>query len=619
MAGVVVAAACHPAAQVTTRTVTMYVPQACALDGGAFADYFALGDYDPPTPPPATGHALSELGASLPEIDPRALELMVTATENDSTSTWQGVGPVPGTGAVDVLILPDHASCPLTSGGDAGAALGTRSGSVLAPIGSGQVLLVGGSTRDEEGGTSAPLTFVASLTTGAVQPVSVDLLHPRTGASATAFGDGALVAGGIDSAGTVLSSAEMYSTATGGFDQQNLVTLSEARAHHGAIAVASGQTLLVGGLGGPDGTTLLSTMEIVSPTMPPTVREEGVAQLLVARRDPVVLRLASGEVLVAGGLDASGAPVETLEWFSADASSSTVTAQRLAQGPGSAFVALEGGGALAVLTAPSSAPPGFQNVWIVDASGVLEPGVPLAMTPTAPVLFGGAGGAPVLWTGSAWLLWQPYLGAFGEFGDLDPPTFMPYVSPTARCSPDPGLAMWLNEGQEEILALRFDTRNAYSTVVNPLLATDTTDTAPDTAPASSLSFDPQTGLTLAPLAGVFVTDRTYADVAIDLDAPTEQPAFVELRDDAGNVLDVGSSTCPGAIPAQDEPSPPSVHVERHGSQVSWSVPGAASASGTCTLPPGGAAADSARVSVGVRGTSAGSVAQNLVVQRLSSP
>src|SRR5580698_811981 len=74
--GVVLAAACHPSPQVTTRTVTMYVPQACAADGGAYGDYFALGDYDPSTPPPTTGHPLSAVGVALPEIDSRALELM---------------------------------------------------------------------------------------------------------------------------------------------------------------------------------------------------------------------------------------------------------------------------------------------------------------------------------------------------------------------------------------------------------------------------------------------------------------------------------------------------------------------------------------------------------------
>jgi hypothetical protein len=603
--GVVLAVACRPSPQVTTRTVTMYVPQACAADGGAYGDYFALGDYDPTTPPPSTGHPLSDVGVALPEIDSRALELMVTATENDGT--WEGIAPVPASGDVDVLVLPAFASCPLTSGGDAGVVLGMRTGSVLAPIGDEQVLLVGGT-----GKPPSPPTFVASLTTGAVQPVTEDLLTPRTNASVTAFGDGALVAGGYDPVGTILDTAEIYSTATGGFDQQTSVTLSEPRAHQGAVVLASGQTLLVGGLGGPDGMTPLSSMEIVNPTTPPTVREQGLAALAAARSDPTVLRLASGQVLVAGGVDVSGAPVQTLEWFEPDGTPSMLMPQALAQGPGSVFVALEGGGALAVLTPPSPAPSGFQNVWIIDASGVLEPAVPLATNPTAPVLFGGAGGAPVLWTGSAWLQWEPYLGAFGEFGELDdnPPS----ISPTARCSPDPGLGMWLDETQQELFTLRFDTSNEYSTILNPLLATDTSDTSPDTAPTGSVTFGPQTGLTLAPNAGVFVTDRTYADVAIDLDAPTPQAAFVEIRDDAGDVLDVGSSVCHGAVALQGGPPSSSVHVERHGSQVTWSLAGDGG-SGTCTFQGG----ESVRVSVGVRGTSVQSVAQNLVVQRLGDP
>src|SRR5580692_222450 len=37
---------CSRAAWLTTRTVTAYVPQACAADGGAYAEYFAYGDFD---------------------------------------------------------------------------------------------------------------------------------------------------------------------------------------------------------------------------------------------------------------------------------------------------------------------------------------------------------------------------------------------------------------------------------------------------------------------------------------------------------------------------------------------------------------------------------------------
>jgi hypothetical protein len=455
---------------------------------------------------------------------------------------------------------------------------------------------------------------VASLVTGAVQPLAVDLLHPRTSASVTSFGVGALVAGGFDASGSILQTAEIYSTAIQGIEQQSVFSLSEPRGQHGAVVLASGQTLLVGGLGGSDGKTVLGSMEIVDPTTPPTVREEGVEQLTFPRSDPTVLRLASGEVLVAGGLDASGTPVQTLEWFAADGTADSLKKdQTLAQGAGSAFVALEGGGALAVLTAPPSAPMGFQNVWIIDASGVLEPGVPLAVTPTAPVLFGGAGGAPVLWTGASWLKWDPYHGEFVEFGELD--AVPPAISATARCSPDPGLAMWLDETQSHLVALRFDTRNEYSTVTNPLLATDLSDTSPDTAPTSGqVTFDAQTGLALAPQVGVFVTDRTYADVAIDLDAPGGQPAYIEIRDDAGDPpLDVGGVDCP--LPIASGQGFSSVHVERHGGQVTWSVTAGGSGMGTCAFAGG----DSVRVSVGVRGTSAPSVAQNLVIHRLGDP
>jgi len=286
-AGLAVAAlgaACHPAASVSTRTVTMYVPQACAADGSAYADYFALGDFDPSSPLP-TGHYLSDVGVALPEIDPRARALMVTANE-PSGPPWEGVGPVPATGDVSVLLLPAFTSCPLTT------PVGPRTGSVVAPIAGGQVLLVGGTNP-------APPTWIARLDTGEVDAVAPDLLTPRTDASVTSFGGGALVAGGTSAGGTVLDTGEVFSSAAGGFDQQNPILLSEPRSHHGAVVMASGQTLLVGGLGGSDGTTVLASMEIVDPSTR-TVRQEGVAQLAAARRDPVVLRLASGEILVAG-------------------------------------------------------------------------------------------------------------------------------------------------------------------------------------------------------------------------------------------------------------------------------------------------------------------------------
>src|SRR6202044_2500534 len=106
---------CSRAARLTTRTVTAYVPQACAADGGAYAEYFAYGDFDPPAPP-ATGHFLSAVGQELPEIDGQARALVMTASEATAglDRAWEGVGSVPSSGDVDVLLLPTLASCALT-------------------------------------------------------------------------------------------------------------------------------------------------------------------------------------------------------------------------------------------------------------------------------------------------------------------------------------------------------------------------------------------------------------------------------------------------------------------------------------------------------------------------
>jgi hypothetical protein len=592
---------CSRAAKVTTRTVTAYVPQACAADGAAYAEYFAYGDFDPPAPP-ATGHFLSATGQALPEIDAEARALVMTASEGTSgiDRAWEGVGAVPASGDVDVLLLPTLASCALT------ATVGARTGSVLAPIGSDRVLVVGGA------GNPTPSTLVARLDTGALDPVSPGLLTSRIDASVTAFGAGALVAGGTGSDGRVLDSAEVYATSAsspaGGFDQQNPIQLSEPRTQQGGAVLASGATLLVGGKGGPDGTTVLGSMETIDPVTH-VVQEEGLPALDVPRYGASVLRLASGEILVAGGFDASDDPVQTLEWFNPDATrDASKQTPPLAQGSARAFTALQGGGALAVLTPPAPTPD-FQNVWVIDATGALEVATPIPGALTNPVLFGGAEGAPVLWTGDRWLKWQPYAGMFGELDVLDD---VPARIDGATCAPDPGLALWLDASIPQITLLRFDTHNVYSPLPGPLLVTGPEETSPDGLDA--VSWDVDQGLVFTastPGAAAFVTDRTYADVAIDVDPPTGEPAMVALRDEAGDELDVGGPSCAGAVIPGDSST---LHVERTGSTVTWSLAGGAS--GTCA----GALDATSRVSVGLRAApSARGVMRNLRVTRLGTP
>jgi hypothetical protein len=590
---------CHGGSAVTARVVTSHVPPACtsagqALDGKGYAKFYGSGDFEPALP--AAGHTLQSLGDVLSEIDPASKALVVDVSEG--AGRWLGVTSVPPAGNVDVLLLPWMASCPLST-------LLPSSGATIAPIGTDMVFIAGGVVGGEGSQEAAP-SRVAHLDTSSIVGIAPDLLTPRTLATVTAFGDGALIAGGRPiSGGSVLDTAETYSPELGGIDQGHIITLSTYRSDHGAAVLATGETLLVGGVG-QDGTTLLDSMELVVPSSR-TVRAENVAPLAVARREPVVLRLASSEILVAGGLDADGRSIATLEWFSPDVSSASKRAHDLVDDASArAYIALEGGGALAVFAPPPGADPSYESVWVIDADGSFEAGAPVQGNLTRPVLFGGAGGAPVLWTGDRWLRWQPWSGSFGEFVSLDA---MPPNVAVQGISPDPGVATWLDPTTSALTLLRFDTRGPYSPLSGALLTTDTSDMAPDSlAGPEGPGFDTSLGLILPPGRSAFVTDRTYADVTIDAAAPTGEPPIVVLRDAFGNEIEIGGASCPTPTMAG---TPSSIHIERRASAVTWKL--STGSSGACPA----AVSSDGRLSIGVRsGSGARSVVNDLHVVRL---
>ncbi len=84
----------------------MHAPAACAPDTSSYAVFQELGDFEPATP--TTGHVVGDVGAILPEIDSAAKALLIKATqsssETESSSEWLGLGDVPATGNVDVLL-----------------------------------------------------------------------------------------------------------------------------------------------------------------------------------------------------------------------------------------------------------------------------------------------------------------------------------------------------------------------------------------------------------------------------------------------------------------------------------------------------------------------------------
>jgi hypothetical protein len=594
-------AACSKDAVVTTRSVIANVPTGCAVDGMGYATYFALGDFEPAAPPP--GPYLSQVGQVLTQIDTNAQALVVTASEDRDAAgaggnTWEGVATIPPSGDVNVLVLPQDLSCALTT------TVGARSGSTLAAIGSERALLVGGT------GNPTPADFVIRLDTGQVTqvPPQLELQHARAQASVTPFGPGGLVAGGVDDVTNLpTGSAQVYDPGAGGFTTP--VSLSVARARHAAVVLVDGSTLLVGGVGA-DGTTAVEQMEIVAPG-DQNGHVQGVASIDPPLAMPITaVRLASGEVLVAGGTTVGGVSATGLQWFTPGALPSMVMMQTL---PGGhlALVPLESGGALAVVAAPSGAPAGFQNTWVISAEHTVTAATAVPGSLTLPLLFGGAGGAPLLWTGDRWLQWQPWAGAFTSAPVLDS---MPANIGDAFASPDPGLAMWLDPVRKQLVALRTDTSNAFSADPPAFLAQGSTGVAPDSLPAGdTATYTGGTGLLLAQYLNAFVTDRTYADVSVRVAFAAGQPPFVVLRDDQGTPHVLQQDCCVGLLSASGPQ--PVVDVERTGATVTCSVNGAAATTCSTTLDAG------ARVAVGVQGAlpTNPSIVSEIVVKRLGAP
>lgn len=559
---------CTKEPRVETRTITMHAPAACAVGQNAYALFIASGDFEPVV---QSGRRVRDVGAELSGLPSSMRSLLVDVA--DDALEWWGVGDIRAAGDIDVLLWPTNTPCALS--GD----LGKRDGAALGALAGNRVLVVGGL------GDPVPATFVADLTTGAVTPVQNGLSAPRTRATVTAFGQGGLVAGGARADGSLPEAAEIFTSTD--FDRSRII-LGVPRADHGAVVLGTGETLLVGGVGANG--AVLASMEIVDPVSR-TARVERLASLAVARTKPAVLRLVSGEILVAGGIDAQGNPVTALEWFTPDARVPSRRGQTLVARKRQAFVALPGGGALAVI-APDTGET-LHSVWVIRADGVPEAAADLLAPLTDVRLFAGAQGKPLLWTGERWLQWQPWSGSFAAFAAADGASG---PSSAAVLSPDSGLAVWLSGAKLE--GMRFDTRGEYSSVVHSLLVSDTTLTAPDrlVAPGvTAITFDAQRGLTLQQDATVFLTDATYASLSLELDAPSGAPPRIVLRDEVGVELEVGGPACPLASGAP-------IHLVRSGAEVTGG-------DHTCAVR-----AD-ARLSVGFRGAVPESTLRNVRIHR----
>jgi hypothetical protein len=526
-------AACHRDPIVTDRTITLHAPAACRVPADAYAYLYGSGEFQPRSgAAPEEGHLAGDTGVELSKLpaDTRQIVADVSASSaggGGSEARWRGLAPVAGSGPVDILLWPAETSCALSGG------VGDRTGSAVVTIDARHVLVTGGT------GNPVPSSYLVDLGTGGVERLApeLDLGTPREAFTATLFTDadgaprGVVVAGGADATTLdVRSDAEVFDLGAMGFRKDH-ITLGTARSEHGAVTLASGATLIAGGVARAKGPALAS-LEIVDPTTG-RARTAGLATLAVARRSPTLLRLASGEILVAGGTDTDGVPVATLEWLAPDASHTTRRPKDLVATARRAFIALPAGGALAVL-APDALAPAFQNVWVISADGAVESGARLASVSGEIALFAGTDGAPLLWDGAGFLRWQPWSGSFARepLGTSAPAG--PGATAASIASPDRGLALWLD--RDRVVGLRFDTIGPFTTLARSLLRDDTARFAPDrlvtAATPERARFDATLGLLLGKDVGAFVPDLTFGGVELALETSPERAPTIVLRDAA---------------------------------------------------------------------------------------
>ena len=600
---------CSSDARVVAQPIVVYAPRSCPVtQDGASALIHAGGDYDSTTGEnPSVATSLDSVGAQLATLPANADALVVDV--NQRSLGWQGVADVVKGGTTNVLVWRSPETCRLTRDVE-------RRELMAFGVVDHHVIVTGGRAL---GGGQVPNTYVGDLTTGAIERLGFGLSTRRVNPTVTAFHvasdppglSSALVAGGEDpDSGIPIATAEVYVPKAGaasdvGDIDPTHIELAEARTEHGAVTLATGETLLVGGRGAGG---ILRTMEIIDPVSR-RPRTQGVALLEAPRRKPDVIRLATGEILVSGGIDASGAPVGRLEWFTPDASRASKRSLDLASGAARSVVALDSGGALVVIKPPVPAPAAFSTVAILSSEGAFDFATSIDPASLGNLrLFPGAGGAPVLWTGSKWLRWVPWSNAFEDLPNA------PGTGPalTSIANGDRGLALWLEDrgpGGLEVSGFRFAARTQYDAVPKALLVTAPEPLVPDrltvTPDGARLRFDTALGLVMTANATAFLPDLTFADFDLDVDVSLGAATIV-LRQASGAELEVGGATCAFAQSATK-----SISLERRGATVRVKVDGADARPCPNELP------GAARIAIGLRGSQGvgSSGARNLRINR----
>lgn len=450
----------------------------------------------------------------------------------------------------DVLLWPELTSCRIFRPDGTQGYPGKHGGQAFGYAASqGVVLAAGGSDASVSDAMFGALSW--QVTTGAVASLDTSqdnlLGEARAFATATEFGPGLLVAGGEQPVSGVPSedldpraTAEIFDPKLGAFVGEPL-TLHYNRTRHAAVRLLDGSTLLVGGRTKTGGhNTGQPVLEVVSPE---TGLSAPRASLVQERLGAVALLASGGRVFVGGGVTLEGDAAEPAgEWFSADGRKHLGTTEgQLPSKLGRAFVAMPGGGVLAVGGTP---PEPMHDVYWIDPEGNatdLE-GALAGIAAPEPILLPGSDGSPWLVAALDGAPDVPRLFRFDPWNqrftlssapvDLR----LPRSGFPAPIAIDPDAFAWLDEVGErgELLGLRLGTRSRFSQDVALVLRSDPLDPsrpvhlAPD-RPLMTMLSDVYTAarLTLDAASGVtvLVTDTDYADVTVTVHVDPSSPAL----------------------------------------------------------------------------------------------
>ena len=188
---------------------------------------------------------------------------------------------------------------------------GTPQGQTRTRLPDGRWLYVGGKFDSAVSGTVHTVDDRPAIRRTTAAALDAQLTVPRYGHSATVLPDGSvLIAGGLDSSGTLVRSAELIDPVSG-----DVTVLSEPgispRAHHAATLLTDGTVLITGGgdaVGQPQ-----NRAEIWNPVTRVATSAEGALQ--IGRFDHDAKLLANGDVLIAGGHDAQSTALDTAEIY----------------------------------------------------------------------------------------------------------------------------------------------------------------------------------------------------------------------------------------------------------------------------------------------------------------